>query len=544
MSEKPTKTWRVLNLSLAIDEPESTLRVRAAQAVGVETGKLRGFRIARKSVDARRRGGKRQLKFVVHADLVLDADHGGKRFRAAVTSGRVKEAPRVGSFLVDDLPAAAREARAVVVGAGPAGLYAALVLVANGVAVTVIDRGAGLEQRGKDLAGFLRTREPNPESNLLFGEGGAGTYSDGKLYTRVDDPLEVPCLDELVRCGAPPEILYDSRAHIGTDRLHKILPVFRDGIVARGGSFSFGTRLDGIVTSVGPPARVRALATSAGEIPCDAVFVAPGHSARDTIRMLHGMGVAVEAKPFQLGVRIEHPQEIITRGRYGDGPEADLLGPASYNLVCRASGETPAAHSFCMCPGGKIVASVNTPGTLCTNGMSNSMHSSPWANAALVTTFGPAEFGPGPFAGVEFQARLEAAFFEAGGSDYTAPAQRADDFVAGRATGRPGKTSYSFGTCPGRIDELLPSRARDAIAAALLRFDRQIPGFAGPDGLLVGLESRSSGPIRLPRDRETFRAAGFANLYPIGEGAGFAGGIMSAAIDGARAARRYLEGLS
>jgi uncharacterized FAD-dependent dehydrogenase len=453
----------------------------------------------------------------------------------------LKPAPRVGTFLVAGLPDAAKRARVVVVGAGPAGLYAALVLVANGVGVTVIDRGAGLRQRGKDLAGFLRTRQPNAESNLLFGEGGAGTYSDGKLYTRVDDDLEVPCLDELVRCGAPADILYDSRAHIGTDRLHKILPVFREGIEERGGTFSFDTRLDGLIVDDGPPARVRAIATSKGEIPCDAVFVAPGHSARDTVRMLSDQGVAVEAKPFQLGVRIEHPQELITKGRYGDGPEAALLGPASYNLVCRASGDTPAAHSFCMCPGGKIVASVNTPGTLCTNGMSNSRHSSPWANAALVTTFGPADFGTGPFAGVDFQERLEAEFFVAGGGDYTAPAQRADDFLAGRVTEKPGRSSYSFGTRPGRIDRMLPRRARDAIAAALLRFDRQIEGFAGPDGLLVGLESRSSGPIRLPRDRESLLAAGFANLYPVGEGAGYAGGIMSAAIDGARAARRFLE---
>jgi len=541
MPSKPTKTWRVMNLSLALDEPESALRDRAAKAAGVEPGRVRGFRIARKSVDARRRGGKRQLKFVVHADLVLDADQGGSRFRAAMKSGRVKAAPRVGTFLVDDLPAGAKDLRVVVVGAGPAGLYAALVLVTNGISVTVIDRGAGLAQRGKDLAGFLRTREPNPESNLLFGEGGAGTYSDGKLATRVDDDLEVPCLDELVRCGAPADILYDSRAHIGTDRLHKILPVFREGIEARGGAFSFDTRLEGLVVATGRPARVRALRTSTGELPCDAVFLAPGHSARDTTRMLRENGVAVEAKPFQLGVRIEHPQELITRGRYGDGPEATLLGPAAYNLVCRATASAPAAHSFCMCPGGKIVASVNAPGTLCTNGMSNSMHSSPWANAALVTTFGPDEFGAGPFAGVEFQERLEKAFFAAGGADYTAPAQRADDFLAGRRTLLPGKTSYSFGTRPGRIDEMLPRRARDAIAAALIRFDRKIPGFAGPDGLLVGLESRSSGPIRLPRDRESFVATGFGNLYPVGEGAGYAGGIMSAAIDGARAARRFLQ---
>jgi hypothetical protein len=259
------------------------------------------------------------------------------------------------------------------------------------------------------------------------------------------------------------------------------------------------------------------------------------------MRALTASGLAVESKPFQLGVRIEHPQELVTRGRYGTGPEAALLGAASYNLVCRADGGTPSAHSFCMCPGGKIVASVNSPGMLCTNGMSNSMHSSPFANAAVVTTFGPAEYGPGPFAGVEFQERMETSFFAAGGGDYTAPAQRADDFLAGRTSGALPPTSYSFGTVPARIDELLPGRARDAIAAALRRFDRQIPGFAGPEGVLVGLESRSSGPVRLPRDPETAAAEGFANLFPIGEGAGYAGGIMSAAIDGARAALAFLR---
>lgn len=493
-----------------------------------------------KSVDARRRGGERQLRFVVHVDVVLDADHRGKAFERARKSGRIREAPRIGSLLVPSVSPATRKAKAVIVGAGPAGLFAALVLVENGVAVELIDRGAGLRKRGADLAKFLRSREPDPESNLLFGEGGAGTYSDGKLYTRVDDPLEVPCLEELVRCGANEDILYDARAHIGTDRLHKIIPRFRDGLEARGATFGFGTRMDSLVIDAGPPARVRAVSTPSGEIPCDALFVAPGHSARDTVRALHAAGVVVEAKPFQLGVRIEHPQELIDRGRYGTGPDAKLLGPAYYNLVCKTGGSGPPAHSFCMCPGGKIVASVNSPGMLCTNGMSNSMHSFPWANAALVTTFGPEEFGAGPFAGVEFQEALERRFFEAGGGDYTAPAQRADDFLAGRTSVAPNRTSYSFGTRPERIDHLLPERARDAIAAALARFDRLIPGFAGPEGLLVGLESRSSGPVRMTRDRDSYLALGFENLYPIGEGAGYAGGIMSAAIDGARAARRFL----
>ena len=531
----------MLNLTLGLTEPEDVLRQRAATVTGVAPERLRGLRIARKSVDARRRGPERNLRFIVHADVILDADHKGATFRRAVKSGRIIEAPPAEGFLVEGARASAHGLRCVVVGAGPAGLYAALVLASNGADVSLIDRGADLSNRGTDLVRFHRSRSPDPESNLLFGEGGAGTYSDGKLYTRVDDPLEIACLEQLVACGAKPDILYDSRAHIGTDRLHQILPVLRGKMESLGVRFHWRTRMDGLRTDPGPPARVSAVRTSAGELPCDALFVAPGHSARDTIVALHRDGVAVEAKPFQLGVRIEHPQELIDRGRYGSGPEAELLGPAYYNLICKANRGAPAAHSFCMCPGGKIVASVNVPGLLCTNGMSNSMHSSPWANAAIVTTFGPEEFGAGPFDGVEFQQTLERRFFEAGGGDYTAPAQQADDFLAGRETRVPRRSSLVFGTCPGRIDRLLPERARSAIAAALRKFDRQIPGFAGPAGLLVGLESRSSGPVRLPRDRESLLARGFSNLYPIGEGAGYAGGIMSAAIDGARAAKRHLE---
>ncbi len=523
---------------MRLDEPESQVRERAARAAGVDPARVRGCRIARRSVGARRHGKDRRLRFIVHADLIVDADYRGERFDAARRAGAVVEAPAVGSFEV--VGTRHKATRAVVVGSGPAGLYAALVLGLNGVAVDLIDRGADLTARGKDVVRFHRTRVPNTESNLLFGEGGAGTYSDGKLYTRVDDPLEVPCLEMLVACGAPADILYDSRAHIGTDRLHKILPVLRTRMEDLGVRFHWNTRLDGLVFDEGADKRVKAVRTSAGEIACDAVFLAVGHSARDTITRLHAQGVRVEAKPFQLGVRIEHPQALITLGRYGTGREAASLGPASYNLICKAEGGVPASFSFCMCPGGTIVSSTNIPGLLCTNGMSNSTHSSQWANAALVTTFGPDEYGPGPFAGVAFQEALERKFFEAGGADYTAPAQGADDFVAGRPTRTTRHSSYTFGTTPGRIDLLLPRLARVAIARSLTRYDQQIPGFKSAEGLLVGLESRSSGPIRLPRNRDTAQADGFVNLYPMGEGAGSAGGIMSAAIDGARCALQFL----
>mgnify|MGYP003306817615 CR=1 FL=1 len=287
--------------------------------------------------------------------------------------------------------------------------------------------------------------------------------------------------------------------------------------------------------------RLKALRTSAGEMACDAAFLAVGHSARDTLEALAADGLVLAAAPFQLGVRIEHPQALIDGGRFGDPALAARLGPAYYGLASKAGAGAAAAHSCCMCPGGQIVAAVNQPGLLCTNGMSNSRHSSPYANAALVTTVGPDETGPGVFAGMDWREQLEGRFFEAGGGDFRAPAQRAPDFLAGRPSQTVGPCSYKRGIRPGRIDELLPGRVRGALARALAHFDKRIPGYAGPEAQLVGIESRSSSAIRMPRDAENGRATGFENLYPIGEGAGYAGGIMSAAIDGARSAHALLE---
>jgi len=531
-------TWRVLGIELGIDEPESLLRERALAAAGVAESELRGFRIARKSVDARRVRGRRHLRFVLHVDLALDAGFRSESLARAERAGRVVPAPEPGRLELDRLHPSLRGRRVGVLGAGPAGLFAALTLARNGVAVTLVDRGASLRERGRDLAAFQRSRVPNPESNLLFGEGGAGTYSDGKLYTRVEHELELPILTELVACGAPEDILYDARAHVGTDRLHRVLPRLRARLSSGGVRFLWRTRVDRLRIDAG---RVTALETTGGELGCDALIFAPGHSARDTWRALAPQGLPLEAKPFQLGVRIEHPQALVDLGRYGDSPEARKLGPAYYALTCRPGDGAAAAHSFCMCPGGQIVASVSSEGLLCTNGMSNSRHSSPWANAAVVTTLGPQELGAGTFAGVELQEALERRAFELGGSDYAAPAQRAPDFLAGRETRAPGRSSYRFGLRPGRIDTLLPERVRDALRHALGRFEHTLPGYAAESGLLVGIESRSSGPIRIARDPETLRARGFTNLFPVGEGAGSAGGIMSAAIDGARAAQALMR---
>lgn len=534
--------YRVTGIELPVLAAPAELLARVCRELGLARDDVRGLRIVKKALDARRLHGVRQLRFVHHVEIVVPERVKSAAFARARASGRVSPAespaePRVErvhpSLTAPGTPPVA------VVGAGPAGLFAALVLARHGVRVALVDRGSPVERRSREVVAFHRSRVPDPESNLLFGEGGAGTFSDGKLYTRVDDPLEHALLAELVAAGASEDILYDSRAHIGTDRLHRLLPRLRARLAESGVEFAWNARLEGLVTR--DAGRVRALATSRGEIDCSAALLALGHSARDTARALHAQGVAYEAKPFQLGLRIEHPQELVTRGQFGSGPEADALGAASYQLVCAADGGLRAAHSFCMCPGGRIVASVSTAGMLCTNGMSNSKHSSRWANAAVVVTLGPEDFGAQPFDGVAFQESLERAFFAAGGGDYTAPAQRASDFVAGRASSGVLTSSYTFGTRPGRLDELVPPLVRDALRRALARFDRTLPGFASDAGIFVGLESRSSGPLRMPRDRETRRAAGFTNLYPLGEGAGWAGGIMSAALDGARAALALLE---
>ncbi len=529
-----SRTWRVLGLEVAIEAPDEEVRALASKRIGIDQGELLGFYLVRRSLDLRDRKRGRPPRFVIHADCVCPAEHGSTALKRAVRSGKVLEAP-LAEPLVPQGRSGDFPKRVVVVGSGPAGMFAALPLALSGCEVTLLERGGPLEERGRDVVAFHRSRSPNPESNLLFGEGGAGTYSDGKLYTRSDDPLEAAVLGELVEAGAPKEICFDSRAHVGTDKLHGVLRALRKRMEDAGVRFLWRTRMEDLHLRHSAEREVEAVVTTAGEIECDAVVLATGHSARDCWAQLAERGVEFEAKPFQVGVRVEHPQELVDRGRYGDRGLVEKLGADSYELVAKGIG----THTFCMCPGGRIVASVQSEGVLCTNGMSNSTHSTGWANAAVVGTVLP-PVGAAPFWGVEYQEGLERAAFAAGGGDYTAPAQLARDFLRGELSARTPHTTYPFGTRPARVDALLPAELRERLLGGLARFDAQLPGFAGEGGVLVGVETRSSGPVRITRHLERRTARGFCNLFPVGEGAGYAGGIMTAATDGARTAHAML----
>ncbi len=519
---------RLSDVQLPLDHPDQALQEAVLSRLGVGAAELRSVQVFRRGYDARKKSA---IRLVYTLDVEL---HDEARLLARGLP-KVAPTPEMKYQFVAHAPTQLAS-RPVVVGFGPCGLFAALILAQSGFRPIIIERGKEVRERTKDTFGLWRKRELHPESNVQFGEGGAGTFSDGKLWTQVSDPQHYgrKVLEEFVKADAPAEILYVSKPHSGTFRLVKMIEQMRAEIIALGGEFRFEQRVDGLDIHQG---QVTGLRLSNGDyLRADHVVLAIGHSARDTFEMLAHSGVYLEAKPFSVGFRIEHPQSVIDRARFGKHAGHPVLGAADYKLVHHASNGR-SVYSFCMCPGGTVIAATSEPGRVVTNGMSQYSRNERNANAGIVVGITPADYPGGPLAGIAFQRALESRAFELGGQTYDAPGQLVGDFLAMRASKQFGEVlpSYKPGVALGDLSTALPDYAINAIREALPAFGKQIHGFDRHDALLTGVETRTSSPLRIRRGND-FQSMNTRGLYPAGEGAGYAGGIMSAAIDGIRVA--------
>lgn len=526
---------RITELRLPLDHPDAALRAAIVQRLRIRDDELLAFTVYKRSHDARKKSA---MVFIYTVDCEV-ADEG--RVLAAFEGDRhVGPAPDTRYRFVAQAPAGFGGARPVVVGFGPCGIFAALLLAQMGLKPIVLERGKAVRERTKDTWGLWRKRVLHPESNVQFGEGGAGTFSDGKLYSQITDPrhLTRKVLTEFVKAGAPEEILFVAKPHIGTFRLVGMVEKMRADIEALGGEIRFGQRVTDLLIEDG---QLRGLTLASGdELRTDHLVLAPGHSARDTFAMLHERGVFLEPKPFSVGFRIEHPQSIIDRARFGPNAGHPLLGAADYKLVHHAKNGR-SVYSFCMCPGGTVVAATSEPERVVTNGMSQYSRNERNANAGIVVGITPKDYrqdgradGPvNPLDGIAFQRRLESQAFELGGRSYDAPGQRVGDFLRARPSTEFGSVlpSYRPGVHLTDLASSLPDYAIEAIREALPAFDRQIRGFAMDDAMLTGVETRTSSPLRITRGRD-FQSLNVKGLFPAGEGAGYAGGIMSAGVDG------------
>ncbi|MBP5199679.1 MAG: FAD-binding protein [Schwartzia sp.] len=532
---------RISGLSVPIADLRSLEEI-AAERLSIRRESVRRAEIVRRAVDARRRHGA-PICFSYMLDVETEESEGrilGRFRRDKKISAAPEAETSVFSCLVEGknfVP----EKRPVVVGFGPAGMFAALALAAAGCAPLVVERGQDVDARHAAIDKFWSGGALDTETNVQFGEGGAGTFSDGKLTARGGDPLQRDIIDAFIRAGAPEEIRYLAKPHIGTDRLREVVKNIRAEILRLGGEIRFGMRMEMLEAKAGKVSGVR---LSGGErIDTDTVFLAIGHSARDTYRMLYESGVAMEAKAFAVGVRVEHPQEIIDRAQYGEDAGNPRLGAADYALTFQDTVTGRGAYSFCMCPGGQVVAAASEAGRVVTNGMSLYARNSGVANAALLVQVRPEDFGGEVLGGVAFQREYEAAAFRIAGGDYRAPVQSVGDFLRG-ASGSMDfcvAPTYRPGVVPCRLDDCLPSFVTRTLRDAFPAFDAKIAGFAAEDVPLTGVEMRSSSPCRILRDRESFVSLSTPGLYPVGEGAGYAGGIMSAAVDGLKAALAFLK---
>lgn len=512
----------VRNISLSLQEDEERLRGKILHKLRLTSAELLDFRIVRKGIDARKKGN---IRFIYTVEVSV-ADEG--RLLARHGGGDLEQVP---VQITPSFPKLSRPGSIVIVGTGPAGLFAALRLTEYGLVPTILERGKPVDERLADVQTFWSKGILDPESNVQFGEGGAGTFSDGKLTTRVRDDNIRYVLEKLVQFGAPADILWLNKPHIGTDLLREVVKRIRMHLQDVGCDMRFRRRFTGITSSGG---EVKGVVVQTGEeVPCRNLLLAPGHSARDTYEMLHRAGVLLEAKPFAVGVRVEHPQELINRIQYGIVSHPRLPS-ADYMVTFNNETTRRSAYSFCMCPGGVIIASSSEPGGVVTNGMSAHGRNSPWANSALVVTVSPEDFsGSSPLAGIDFQRQWEMRAFEAGGASYKAPAQNMLHFL-GVGKGRV-STSYLPGVVETDLAEVLPPAVTQTLREGIPVFDRRMRGFITQEATLVGVETRTSAPVRIVRG-EDLQSVTLRGLYPAGEGAGYAGGIMSAALDGIRVA--------
>ncbi|WP_077147120.1 NAD(P)/FAD-dependent oxidoreductase [Sphingopyxis sp. KK2] len=534
---------RLTDLSLPLHHAPEDLPAAICRRLRIGPRELVKYVVARRANDAR---DKNAIKLIYSIDVnVKDERAVLARFRK---DRSVQPTPNTAYKFITTAPPAGTK-RPVVVGAGPCGLFVGLILAQMGFRPIILDRGKVVRERTKDTWDLWRRSVLHPESNVQFGEGGAGTFSDGKLYSRIKDPrhLDRKVLTEFVKAGAPPEILTEAHPHIGTFRLVTMVESLRETIEGLGGEYRWQHKVDGldIVTDGAGQRRVQGVHLAGGDtIEADRVVMAVGHSARDTFAMLLAAGVHVEAKPFSIGVRIEHPQSWIDKARFGADAGNPILGAAEYHIShhCK-NGRT--VYSFCMCPGGTVVAATSEEGRVATNGMSQYSRNERNANSGFVVAIDPARDYPGdPLAGIAFQRHWESLAFVAGGSNYRAPAQRVGDFLKGRPSTELGSVvpSYRPGVTPTDLAACLPDFAVEAMREAIPVFGRQIAGYDHPDVVMTGVETRTSSPVRFTRG-EDFQSLNTAGLFPAGEGAGYAGGILSAAVDGIKVAEAVARSL-
>ncbi len=524
---------KISNLKIPLDYNTKTLEKKVAKRLRISPERIEKLTIAKRSVDAR---DKRDVHF--NMTILVQVGETEKRVGIPRKDNRIS---RVTEQLYTVTPKKLKE-RPIVVGCGPAGIFAALILAQAGTRPILLERGQDVDSRTKSVIKFWQTGVLDTATNVQFGEGGAGTFSDGKLKYGKMTPLKTKVLTELVEAGAPAEILYFGKPHIGTDRLKKTVKNLRSKIIGLGGEVRFNATVTEIL-------RKDALVRGVGfvengvynQLSANNVILAIGHSARDTFKNLLNSGIFMEQKPFAIGVRIEHPQEMINRIQYGDFASHPALGAADYKLVVHLK-KGRAVYSFCMCPGGSVVGATSEENCLVTNGMSEYRRNGRNSNSALIVTIGKEDLGSDhPLAGIEFQRRIEAAAFKAGGGGYKAPVQRLEDFLDNRTTTAFGgvEPTYRPGTEFTSLDSCLPGYVTGSLRGAIPAMDAWMPGFAYPDALLTGVETRSSSPVRITRG-DTMEAIGIKGLYPCGEGAGYSGGIISAAVDGVLCAERVL----